>query len=941
MADLRSRLAAALAGRYVIEREVGSGGAAIVYLARDLKHGRGVALKVLRPELGASLGAERFLREIRIAAGLTHPHILAVHDSGEADGLLYYVMPYVEGESLRERLRREGPLPVDEALRIAREVADALSYAHSQGVVHRDIKPGNILLVGGHAVVADFGIAVAAGAEPDALTELGLAIGTPAYMSPEQGGSAGPIDGRTDLYSLGCVLYEMLTGSPPFTGLSPQVVLARHASDRPTPVRLARPSVPTAVDAAVGRALSKLPADRFPTAQQFAEALGEVAAAAGHTPARSRLRRAGIAVGVAAALAILAVAVMRGRAGSNPDAAAAGLTVIVLPFSGDTLSSSPARGEIESLLRGALEWLPGVSAMDGRDIAEASPEWKNGDLAGVFRRARTLGAKYLLVTGAQNAGPGLRLTAELYRVGDNQRIVKADQEVGLDSLGNGVDRLARDVLGPLAERERLLPNDRAWVLAATPSARALGRLIQGQAAFERGEFDEAAAAFAQAVEADSDCGLCYHRLSTAHEWRHDFSASMAAAVAGLARQPRLRPHSADLLNAQRYYMMGQGDSAIAAFQELVLDRPEASDGWLGLAESLFHYAGYSGHRATDSRAAFVRLYALDSMVAAVTAYHLVDLAVGDSQPKEARAWLDRMPAGHPWRVMRESALALRFGDTASRRLALDQLSRGPRQALTQLVQVWMHGPLDATVADTLATLLMTPLATPADRLRGAQYRLAALSARDRWPEALAAWRAGRSNQPFDAWIVQATFAGFPADSIARPMFGYAERLVAEGRSPDFRRPPWDPLLEPFFALVHRAAMSGDSAGVQRLLDRIVAAPADAQAPYPMQASLRAALEARLALLAADTGAAVAALRRAVSRVHGPGDGFFPMISMAPERLRLATLLAATGDPAGAEQWLGSFSETWAVADAMFTPRARALLAHLKVSPSPPPAERSQ
>jgi tRNA A-37 threonylcarbamoyl transferase component Bud32/tetratricopeptide (TPR) repeat protein len=940
VADLRSRLAAALAGRYVIEREVGSGGAAIVYLARDLKHGRAVAVKVLRPELGASLGAERFLREIRIAAGLTHPHILAVHDSGEADGLLYYVMPYVEGESLRERLRREGPLPVDEALRIAREVADALSYAHSQGVVHRDIKPGNILLVGGHAVVADFGIAVAAGVESDALTELGLAIGTPAYMSPEQGGSAGPIDGRTDLYSLGCVLYEMLTGSPPFTGPSPQAVLARHASDRPSPVRMARPSIPTSVDAAVGRALSKLPADRFPTAQQFAEALGGVAAAAGHPPARSRLRRAGVAVALAAALAVLAVAVMRGRTGGNRDAAA-GLTVVVLPFSGDTLSSSTGRGEIESLLRGALEWLPGVSAMDGRDIAETSPEWRSGDLAGVFRRATGLGAKYLLVTGSQNAGAGLRLTAELYRAGDGQRIVKAEQSVGSDSLGSGVDRLARDVLGPLAERERLLANDRAWVLAATPSARALGRLIQGQAAFERSEFDEAAAAFAQAVEADSDCGLCYHRLSTAHEWRHDFSASMAAALAGLARQPRLRPHSADLLNAQRYYMMGQGDSAIAAFQELVLDRPEASDGWLGLAESLFHYAGYSGHRATDSRAAFVRLYALDSMVAAVTAYHLVDLAVGDSQPKEARAWLDRMPGGHPWRVMRESALALRFGDTASRRVALEQLGRGPRQALTQLVQVWMHGPLDATVADTLATLLMTPLATPADRLRGAQYRLAALAAEDRWSEALAAWRAARSDRPFDAWIVQATFAGFPADSVARPMFAYAERLVASGRSPDFRQPPWDPLLEPFFALVHRAAVSGDSAGVQRLLDRIATTPAEAQAPYPMEASLRAALEARLALLAADTGAAVAALRRAVSRVHGPGDGFFPMTSMAPERLQLATLLAATGDRAAAEQWLESFSETWAVADAMFTPRARALLAHLKVSPSPPPAERSQ
>jgi len=216
--ELRALLAPALADRYAIERGIGSGGAAIVYLARDLKHGRQVALKVLRTDVGASLGADRFLREIHIAAGLNHPHILAVHDSGEAAGLLYYVMPFVEGESLRDRLKREGALPLDDSLRIAREVADALAYAHSQGVVHRDVKPGNILLVGGHAVVADFGIAMATGGDTDSLAELGVPIGTPNYMSPEQGGGRGPVDGRSDLYSLGCVLYEMLTGKPPFDG---------------------------------------------------------------------------------------------------------------------------------------------------------------------------------------------------------------------------------------------------------------------------------------------------------------------------------------------------------------------------------------------------------------------------------------------------------------------------------------------------------------------------------------------------------------------------------------------------------------------------------------------------------------------------------------------------------------------------------------------------
>jgi serine/threonine-protein kinase len=247
---------------------------AAVFLARDLKHHRPVAIKVVKPELAASLGADRFLREIDTTASLTHPHILPVHDSGEAAGFLYYVMPYVEGESLRDHLAREGQLPLDEALRIAREVADALSYAHARGVVHRDIKPANILLESGHAVVADFGIARAvteAGAET--LTETGLTLGTPAYMSPEQASGSKHLDGRSDLYSLGCVLYEMLAGQPPFTGPTSESLVHQHLAVAPRPVTDLRPAVPGWVAMALQRALAKAPADRFNPASQFAEAL--------------------------------------------------------------------------------------------------------------------------------------------------------------------------------------------------------------------------------------------------------------------------------------------------------------------------------------------------------------------------------------------------------------------------------------------------------------------------------------------------------------------------------------------------------------------------------------------------------------------------------------------------------------------------------------------
>jgi len=286
--------------RYTIERELGHGGHGVVYLVHDPKHGRYVALKMLQPELALTLRVERFLREIRIAAALSHPHILPLHDSGEIRGVLYYVMPYVEGESLRDRLQRERQLPVEEALRIAREVALALGHAHSQGVVHRDIKPENILLSGGVAVVADFGIAraitVAAGA---AVTETGVAIGTPAYMSPEQ--TTAEVDGRSDIYSLGCVLYEMLVGHAPYSGSTAQEVLARHALDPIPTVRAARAAVPATIERAVTRALAKQPADRYTTATEFAAAL-TIAPMSRTAPALSLGRLRTLTIGAAAVL---------------------------------------------------------------------------------------------------------------------------------------------------------------------------------------------------------------------------------------------------------------------------------------------------------------------------------------------------------------------------------------------------------------------------------------------------------------------------------------------------------------------------------------------------------------------------------------------------------------------------------------------------------------
>jgi len=348
-------LAAALAERYAVEREIGAGGMATVYLARDLKHDRHVAMKVLRPELGAVLGVERFLSEIKVTANLQHPNLLPLFDSGEAGGLLFYVMPYVDGESLRAKLEREKQFPVDDAVRIAVAIANALDYAHAHGVIHRDLKPENILMQAGQPVVADFGIALAVSkAGGQRITQTGLSLGTPQYMSPEQATGDRVIDGRSDIYSLGAITYEMLSGEPPHIGSTAQAIIARVLTDKPRSIRATRSAVPEHVDAAIEHALEKLPADRFSTAREFAEALqGRGAALATHaTAARGAPRtpaagwRARLRDPLVLALAALSVVSVALAAAMSRPAPAVGPPhairyVVALSDSMDTQSNFP------------------------------------------------------------------------------------------------------------------------------------------------------------------------------------------------------------------------------------------------------------------------------------------------------------------------------------------------------------------------------------------------------------------------------------------------------------------------------------------------------------------------------------------------------------------------------------------------------------------------
>jgi hypothetical protein len=472
--DQLDRLRIALADRYHLDREIGRGGMATVYLAHDQSHGRTVAIKVLRSDVGAALGSERFQREIQIEARLQHPHILPLYDSGTAEGLLYYVMPYVEGESLRERIRHEKQLSVDEAIRIAREVADALEYAHKHGVVHRDIKPGNILLSGGHAIVADFGIAKAiSAAEPESLTASGIAIGTPEYMSPEQGSGATDVDHRTDIYAVGCVLYEMLAGAPPFTGRTAQTVLARHRHEPPPPLGVVRPNLAPEIGQAVERALAKIPADRFPTAAAFAASLGPgptTTKKRPSTPWRRRAVWAALAVGLLGTLAVAAI--LRPNLAGHPSSS---IGVVIVPFEGsadDSAATGASPGHV--LLAEAVEWVPGLHALDGSQLPGSGGNPRAVPLSDLLRGAERLGGKYIVMGTVLPELKGSRLAMDLYSVSDGERIVRSSDTTAGARLDAAVGRLALHSIRALAEREHLDFGARKAMFSSTSSPRLLG-----------------------------------------------------------------------------------------------------------------------------------------------------------------------------------------------------------------------------------------------------------------------------------------------------------------------------------------------------------------------------------------------------------------------------------------------------------------------------------
>jgi tetratricopeptide (TPR) repeat protein len=646
--DLLSHLRADLSARYRLERELPGGGMGRVFVAQDLRHDRVVAIKVLRPEFAVAVGA-RFLKEIEVAARLSHPHILPLFDSGEAGGSLFYVMPFISGDSLRERLGRQHQLSIGEAVRIAREVADGLAYAHAHDIVHRDIKPGNILLSGystgehgvsrAHAIIADFGIARAISEAGGGITSAGLAVGTPTYMSPEQAsGDSTTLDGRSDIYSLGCVLYEMLSGSPPFSAATPQNLAARHLNDPIPSLRTVRPNVPEHVEAAVNRALEKVPADRFPTASAFRAALARPKEARGRG-IESRARPSWALALIAGMLAVavtFAVATLARDRGPSLD----GTRVVVFPLtvSGVAPQGLPSGEDVTVAIVATLNSTQLIKGVNGWRLTSNEPQ-RDRLSAETARRLALRTSAGFYIDGRIIRGDSTRAVVELHDLRGDSTL---ERTVTLPPAGDawtiGV-AAARDLL-PL-----MLGSGAPIDLSAlgSPSSAAAAAYLLGTHAFRLGHFEEAATHFARAVESDSTFAMAAVSGAEAAGWaREDDKAQQLIQVA-LRQRKALGPRYTYFVLGLAAFWQGRADTAVANLRQALAHDPLWPEVWAELGEVYSHLLPNDPAADSVQSDSFERARGLDpGFIPAL--YHLVEIALRRGDVGRAEQLLSQMSA---------------------------------------------------------------------------------------------------------------------------------------------------------------------------------------------------------------------------------------------------------------------------------------------------------
>lgn len=911
--DERIRLQAALGERYAIGRELGHGGMAHVYLARDLRHGRDVAIKVLRPELAASLGTDRFLREIRIEASLQHPHILPLHDSGAVEGLLYYVMPFVEGETLRDRLEREKQLPVADALRIAREVADALGYAHANNIVHRDIKPGNILLSAGHAVVADFGIARAiTAAADDQLTEVGLAVGTPDYMSPEQATGETGLDGRTDLYALGCVLYEMLAGDPPFRGRTAQATLARHLHDPPPPIKVRRPNVPPAIESALMTALAKVPADRFSTAAEFGAALDTSVRARTSRGLSSQLRRLDKRVALVATVA-LAGALGYWRFQRESSVALDPNRVMVFPLQDGSHGGEEGAGDqVATFIGYALDGTAPLKWMEGRDfLGEGELKQQRALPASVAQRISRMQRAGFYIDGSIITGPdSVTVVLRLHDVAGDSVLRRAgasshSADAPLPRLGL---RAVGDLLPALLEPGRKV--DLTALSERNPTA--IANFLQGEREYRRMRFGAALEHYRKALSEDSALAIAALKGALAANWPSLTGADPQLVKIALQHESALSPRLVLFARGLRDYLAGEADSAVGHFRGALAIDSTWSEAWMGLGEVYYHLLPQAHPLDSLAESAFVRAHQSDSSFTPPL-FHLAQIALRLGDTARADQLLRRLRRADPdstfsrslslmYQCVRNGPAQIQWREAAEQR---------PREVLSASQALGAGGVNPACArAGYLAVLGTSETANQWGALLGLQALLAA-SGRVGAMDSLLT-RAERLGLPGRLLYLLAAAAGTGFEKEANAV------ATQRGREYDSMPGPnlwllgeWEASrgnLENLTAIAkvaaHRAASSKDR--TDSLFARI--------------------LDAQTARVRGDSAKAIALLARLRPAAPQADLVWQPWEALAGERLALAELFLARGQPAEADRIAAELDSHRAVVYLIYLPASLELRA---------------